>query len=174
MVEDLREGRRSLASPGTPSTRYKSTPHSISKDAKDWQTLSRLPKLAKKLAPKRPITKDEVKRLARICERFEEVEYERPILCCYEQQESSFPSRFRSRRIKVIGADFCKINCQEPAFLQIEADFPCLTDISASGDVFRRLSVFIRESMTRAQFRIMMSRSQRETPQMESLEADCL
>jgi len=77
------------------------TPHSKSTNEKVWKTLSKLPKLKLRQSTKRSLGREDISRLANICERFEELEFDRPILSSYESRETPIGGTFRSKKVKV-------------------------------------------------------------------------
>ena len=60
------------------------TPHSRSPDESVWKTVSLLPRLKFKNVAEQSLGSKDVSRLAEICARFEDAEFDRPILNMYE------------------------------------------------------------------------------------------
>ena len=133
-----------------------------------------VPKIFKLAHKKLPLGRENVVRIAKACERFEEVEFEKPSFSAFELQQTPVERTFRNKQVKVchglmwqalsadavsikiVGEDLCKIKTKEPTMIGFDTDYSTLCIISVEGFEYQNLSAFIRRAIADSQYRIMM------------------
>jgi hypothetical protein len=112
------------------------------------------PKLKMKHATKRSLSREYVSRLANFCERFENLDFSRPILSLYETQETSIGGPFHTKHVmvrsmkivsrtvlkstihvvQIVGRGLCTINFKNQTLLALDTDYLSLCHINPQGN----------------------------------------